>query len=564
MRPDDLTVEVRDKNLQRQGKVLSRDLDLKAKLRWCGVGEWTLTLPGDHTMVPHLLTPGSGLVVTGPTGGASRGVIFSGPTTLPKRKRDQKNPDGTLTFTGVTDEVHLDDALAFPDPTVSANPAMQTKTNDIRTGTTENLFRQYVAYNVTYDQALAGRVRGFRNFIDLGTSLGGLGVTQTKAPRFQNLLELLQEIAVYDGGYGFRLQQKDDLLVFDTIPVRDLRATIRLDMSNGTLTSEEIASQGATVTTAIVAGQGEGIERQMIQRQDLTDEATWSRVIEKFFDRRDTADVTILEQKGDEELSAGSGGTSAKIIPADDQTMRYPVDWREGDWITVVVDGQERDSVVTEAILLVNSTTCRVGVAIGDVSTYDPRDQETKNQQTIDSRVGYLERNLSAGWLAGDIKETARTTAPEGWLMCDGTVKNRADYPVLFQAIGTTYNTGGETGAQFRLPSRQGRVGVGRDATQAEFDTLGETGGAKTHTLSVAEMPSHTHTQNAHGHGVNGTGNAFVANGGGGATANVSTGGGGYTLVGVANATATNQNTGGGGAHNNLQPYVVLNYLIKT
>ena len=482
-------------------------------------------------------------------------MILSGPTTLPKRKRDQKNPDGTLTFTGVTDEIHLDDALAFPDPTVSANPAMQTKTNDIRTGPTENLFRQYVAYNVTHDQALPGRVRGFRKFIDLGTSLGGLGVTQTKAPRFQNLLELLREIAVYDGGYGFRLQQKDDLLVFDTIPVRDLRALIRLDMNNGTLTSEEIASQGATVTDVIVAGQGEGIERQMVQRQAPADEATWSRVIERFYDRRDTADVTILQQKGDEELAAGAGGVSAKVIPADDQTMRYLIDWREGDRITVVVDGQERDSVVTEAILLVNSTACRVGVAIGDVSTYDPRDQETKNQQTIDSRVGYLERNLSAGWMAGDIKETARTTAPDGWLMCDGSVKNRADYPVLFQAIGTTYNTGGETSAQFRLPSRQGRVGVGRDATQAEFDTLGERGGSKTHTLTVSEMPSHSH-----GAGPNADG--FFAH----LTAldGSQAGGAGAAISGNIYAYRQPASQGGGGAHNNLQPYIVLNYLIKT
>lgn len=558
MRPDDLTIEVRDKALQRQGKILSRDLDFKAKIRWCGVGEWSLTLPGDHPMVPHLRTPGSGVVVTGPTGTASRGVILSGPTVLPKSKRDQKNPDGTLTFTGVTDEVHLDDALAFPDPTVSANPAMQTKTNDVRTGVTESLLRQYVAYNVTYDQALAGRVRGFRNFIDVKGVSGGRGLTQTKAPRFQNLLELLQELSIYDGGLGFRLLQEDDLLLFDVVPVRDLRDTIRLDMSNGTLTSEEVASQGATVTDAIVAGQGEGIERQIVQRKDPTDESTWSRVIERFYDRRDTNDLAVLQQKGDEELTAGAGGLSAKVIPADDQTMRYLIDWREGDLITVVVDGQEQDSVVTEAVLLVNSSTCRVGVAIGDVATFDPRDQESRQTQAIDSRVGYLERTLNAGWLAGDIKETARTTAPDGWLMCDGSVKNRTDYPVLFAAIGTTYNTGGETGAQFRLPSRQGRVGVGRDTTQTAFDVLGERGGAKTHTLTIGEMPNHTHTLDLNTAGYSGAA----------APGNVNFGQGNASHPQYGNGTDTPGGprgwTGGGAAHNNLQPYIVLNYLIKT
>ena len=556
MRPEDLTVEVRDKNLQRQGKVLSRDLDLKAKLRWCGVGEWTLNLPGDHPMVPHLRTPGSGLVVTGPTGVASRGVIFSGPTILPKRKRDQKNPDGTLTFQGFTDEIHLDDALAFPSPQTSADPAAQTKSNDIRTGATEDLFRQYVAFNVTYDQALPGRVRGFRNYIDVKGASGGRGLTQTKSPRFQNLLELLQEIAIYDGGLGFRLIQEDDLILFDTIPVRDLRDTIRLDMSNGTLTSEEVASQGATITDAIVAGQGEGVARTIVRRTAPADEGTWSRVIERFFDRRDTNETTQLQQKGDEELAAGSGGLSAKVIPADDQTMRYLIDWREGDLITVVVDGTEQDSVVTEAVLLVNSTACRVGVSIGDVATFDPRDQETKNQQSIDSRVGYLERTLTQGWQAGDIKETARSTAPEGWLMCNGAVVARADYPVLFQAIGTTYNTGGETGAQFRLPSRQGRVGVGRDATQTEFDVLGELGGAKTHTLTAEQLPAHKHRL-----GSNYGGNLGYSEA---SSSTMYTVGWGQVRTSSNDLTSGTQDGTVGQAHNNLSPYIVLNYLIKT
>jgi len=81
-----------------------------------------------------------------------------------------------------------------------------------------------------------------------------------------------------------------------------------------------------------------------------------------------------------------------------------------------------------------------------------------------------------------------------------------------------------------------GKVIVGIDSGQTEFDTLDETGGAKTHTLSTAEMPAHTHicSQAAN----------FAA---GGADKNVA-GSGGSTESG---------STGGGGAHNNLQPYIV-------
>ena len=59
---------------------------------------------------------------------------------------------------------------------------------------------------------------------------------------------------------------------------------------------------------------------------------------------------------------------------------------------------------------------------------------------------------------AGLMKETAEDAIPDGWLECNGQVVLRADYPDLFAAIGTTYNTGGELGTEFRLPPNE-RVG---------------------------------------------------------------------------------------------------------
>ena len=116
-----------------------------------------------------------------------------------------------------------------------------------------------------------------------------------------------------------------------------------------------------------------------------------------------------------------------------------------------------------------------------------------------------------------------------------------------------------------------GRVLVGIDAGQPEFDTLGETGGAKTVTLTATEMPAHTHAQDAHTHVQDAHTHVLTQLRDattGGATTNIaltadtsSTLGTkltGSTTATNQNATATNQSTGGGGAHSNLQPYLVV------
>jgi microcystin-dependent protein len=184
-------------------------------------------------------------------------------------------------------------------------------------------------------------------------------------------------------------------------------------------------------------------------------------------------------------------------------------------------------------------------------------DQPEDLIRSLVRRIGILERQggtgtaISASTFTGKVEITAGSAAPTGWLLCDGTSYLRTDYPALFAAIGTTY--GSVDGTHFNVPNAKGKVIVGRDAAQTEFDTLGETGGAKTHTLTTAQIPAHGHFQRAN--------LSAIAAGGGGAIAGMTTSGGDVPGTPVQQSTV---DTGGGGSHNNLQPYIVMNYVIKT
>ena len=151
---------------------------------------------------------------------------------------------------------------------------------------------------------------------------------------------------------------------------------------------------------------------------------------------------------------------------------------------------------------------------------------------------------------AGTIIQSAAFAEPDGWLDCNGRSLSIYDYAGLFAAIQYTY---GGSGVNFTIPDMRGRVGVGNLGPYA----LGATGGAATHALSVGEMPSHTHTSNATGGNI---GLAFKD--GNGTPGSIDNSGGELNITASIPSLSIN-NTGDGAAHNNMQPYVVLRYLIK-
>lgn len=190
-------------------------------------------------------------------------------------------------------------------------------------------------------------------------------------------------------------------------------------------------------------------------------------------------------------------------------------------------------------------------VVSGSVSTGGNLLLTTRQGAQIDA--GYIKGDKGdtgpvAPIVAGIISPFAGSVPPMGWMICNGAAVSRTTYPDLFTAIGTTYGAGDGT-STFNLPDLRGRVAVGLDPNQTEFDNLGEKGGEKTHTLTTAEMPAHTHSIS----GKSGVDDSnFSGNLGAFAAADA--------------VTPYDQNTGstgGGAAHNNLQPYAVTNYIIS-
>lgn len=191
-------------------------------------------------------------------------------------------------------------------------------------------------------------------------------------------------------------------------------------------------------------------------------------------------------------------------------------------------------------------------------------DAQTLTNKTLDSPV--MTGNPTAPTpTAGDNDTSVATTAFVTAAISAAMLAMHPVGSIRMQTVNT--NPGTFLGGTW-VAWGSGRVPVGVDGAQVEFDTVEETGGAKTHTLTAAEMPVHAHGVNDPGHAhVQAIDSSYNPGGGGiaGRYADNNTGAN-RALAGMSTGSATTgittQDSGGGGAHNNLQPYITC-YMFK-
>lgn len=144
--------------------------------------------------------------------------------------------------------------------------------------------------------------------------------------------------------------------------------------------------------------------------------------------------------------------------------------------------------------------------------------------------------NIGVGYMLGWIFPCITAAVPDNALLCDGTTYLKSDYPDLYAILDSAYIV---DAAHFKVPDLTGRTMIGESISHA----VGSQGGEETHTLTQAEMPSHSHSY-----------------GGTLLTSTVVP----PPLDGLSPnpLPAATGNTGGDGAHNNMQPFHTVRYCV--
>ena len=213
-------------------------------------------------------------------------------------------------------------------------------------------------------------------------------------------------------------------------------------------------------------------------------------------------------------LNNGTDGTDAIFTGTAAKASAIEVDGVSADVEHRMVFGEDNDGINAPEFLYKDTAAN---------FTYNP----STNALTAGSFVGAVAlSNVTGLQSALDAKTTLLAVWPIGSIYTSVTSANPS---TLFGGNWEAFGAG--------------RVLIGLDSADTDFDAVEETGGAKTHTLTTAEMPSHTHTFTAF-QTISGSNNR--------------TGGGALS----ASASSTTASTGGGGAHNNVQPYIVV-YMFK-
>lgn len=330
-----IKIEARNSALRRLGEIDDFG-KLEMPLRFNRASTWVLELDG--------ASPALGLIdLTGGIVVERDGVaLLSGPVGSIKDKKASGRR--TVVVAGVDDTAALETRLALPVP---AGPPYTATAYDQVTGPAETVLRYFVDRNLGPGATSARRLPHLTLAADQGR-----GSNVTGRGRFHTLLELLQPLALAGGDIGFRIVQVGNALEFQVYVPADRTATAVFSEELGNLAGHDYQQTRPVADYVYVGGQGEGTARAIVEGGDADSIALFGRR-EQFRDRRDAEDTAVLEQSRVEALLELQATTALSISPIDTDAVAYGRDYRLGDRVTAVIDGETIQDVIREVMLTV-------------------------------------------------------------------------------------------------------------------------------------------------------------------------------------------------------------------
>ena len=398
--------------------------------------------------------------------------------------------------------------------------------------------------------------------------------------------------------------------LFNFLYLEDEHVAVFVDGVKKTIGASEDYTVQTSPTKKIVlnvaATGGEIVRVQRISAPavDLVDFQNGSVLTEAELDRAYLHNRYLAEESAEQNdislrVKAGADGSfdalNKKIVNVTDPTADQDAATKNyvDDTVAGVVGGSIPDGSITYAKIQ-NSVANNVILGNDNGADSDVQELTAAEVRTLLNVADGAEVNVQSNWSEADtnsdafilnkptiptqtepvptgtVSAFAGSAAPTGYALCDGSAVNRTAQAALFSVIGTTYGIG-DGSTTFNLPDLRGRVvaGLGESLLGATADSLGDDNGliadTKEHTLLETELPAHDHltlNNNAGntGNPVDATNSASFSTSFGGASS--------YQMQAptadpVANIGLSSE-TGGGLAHPNVQPTIILNYIIKT
>lgn len=396
------TILITDKNLVPQGDPILCWSSLDVTLRFNEPSSALFVAPA-HNWIVAQIAPGNRVVVMRNleiVGGRQGDILIGGPIEnwLFERGDDDsggKSGDGIITVNFADDLAPVVARCVYPDR--NATPAAQT----VDRWHEGPVSAEVALRDLFFGQAGPGALTARRiPKATVNPTPAGVGSTVTiDADRMMPLGDLAREIARLGGGIGFRTRQVLDgsglpAIWFEAYQPVDRTSSVRFGFGLGNLRYLAYEMKAPTATTAIVGGQGEGADRNLIERNNTTDEAAWGRS-ETLVSRPGTSALQSLQDDGDKALADGAPTTRIASNVMDTDDIQFGVHYGLGDKVSIeTFPGQSFSDVVMSVTIQAWPTAGTYVAAVVGSQAAKTKPIWQQRLEAINLRLGQLERNV--------------------------------------------------------------------------------------------------------------------------------------------------------------------------